>query len=162
MQYKSGHHPARGGPVTRIIRSNNNVYPSQHVPSQDECIDMDKGPCSDQCNIIDPCCEPRHYHWFETRWVYKSNHCKCLGALVTLPVWLIALITTLTILGFLTLALVLGLMLARPTTTTQPATTTTIPQPPGCFNNGVYNYYYKRCDCPASTCGDFCENCNKK
>ena len=160
MQYKSGHHPGRG-PVTRIIRSNNNVYPTQLMQSsQDECIDMDKGPCSDQCNIIEPCCEPRRYHWFETRWVYRSNRCKCLGTLVTLPVWLIALISLITITGFLALALVLGLYIHRPSPVTTQAPITT-QQPPGCFNNGVYNYFYKRCDCPASTCGEFCENCKK-
>lgn len=158
MQFK-GIHGSRG-PVTRIIRANN-VYPTQRV---EECIDMEKS-CSDQCQIIDQSSMPppsscRHHHWFETRWVYSYNCCRCLGDFVTLPVWLIFLISTLTLLAFITLAVIFGVLFGmnhhRPSDS-PPITTTPAPS---CFNNGVYNYYYQRCDCPESTCGEFCENCS--
>lgn len=170
MQFKN--FSGTRGPMTRIIRASNNVYPSQRVITSDECIDMEKS-CSDNCQIIDaqpPSSACRHHHFFETRWVYKYSCCPCLGDLISLPVWLIILISILTILAFTILAVIFGLLfgLNRPTntiTTNPPVTVTTASPtyttspPPSCFNNGIYNYYYQRCECPESTCGEFCENC---
>ena len=154
------------GPVTRIIRTNNNVYPSQRVittTSGEECIDMEKS-CSDHCQIIEaPTLQSsscRHHQWFETKWVYSYNCCRCLGDFVSLPVWLVVL-AGLALLTFLILSIVFGVLFAlnRPTSGSSNTPVTT-PAPTSCFNTGVYNYYYQRCDCPESTCGEFCENCN--
>lgn len=169
MQFKSMHGGGGRGPVTRIIRTNN-VYPSQRVittttTSGEECIDMEKS-CSDHCQIIEaPTLQSsscRHHNWFETKLVYSYNCCRCLGDFVSLPVWLVVLLA-LSLLAFLILSIVFGVLygLSRPSggsSTPAPITTTT--PAPNCFNTGVYNYYYQRCDCPESTCGEFCENCN--
>lgn len=146
--------------VTRIIRTNN-IYPQKILTSTEEVIDMDK-----QCNAMNNCydnnnCdeEQKTYYCCEDTCCDSCccvpKKCKCLCDLVTAPLWLIILISSIVALAFLAILLVFIIFLSMNSFFKTPSNINN-----NCTNYGIYNPDYQKCDCLDSTYGNSCEYCN--